>query len=218
MAIPVSASSTTTYSYNDVDYSITLYSRGNTDTVTVKSVEGTSIVKINKKTNELEMVEKDENGKQKQAIKINLNENDILGEYNEGSQITTQATFPIISSGNDILCGHDYTVYDRTSNYSWWLHSHGVLKVKIQDSSNVSTLQSFRNSVNSCASNVVAAIAAAGVSVVSAIIAIILALPTAGIGTVIALLVSLGAALAAAPFIFNAYLNSKDADYYFAIL
>ena len=213
LSSPVSAKDNTiTYTYNDKVYTITTSDNGNNvTTVNVKSDDGTSTVILDKKTNVAKITEVNAQG----TIVLNKTVN-LVATATKQLTVVSPAAATLIASGSEWMWLHSYYVYQLSPTYySWFLYTANGYKNRQETSSNTGDLTGFKDDVNSAAINEAIAESLVGTGVLAAIVGA-LNMETVTIGLIIGLLVLLGATIAAAAYIFSAWVYCKDANYHYA--
>lgn len=180
----------------------------------VKVIEGTNtiIVKYDKINGIFEVQENN-------LPSYSINTNNTTAKNYTNNLIGTFAYGDTIVSGSDEWWGSYYQVIDQEQYPRIWnvrIDDDSPIKSVEQKSSNYSDLDNFRKAVDSTKTNTISAAAALGVAGTSAIAAILTAPETAGIGTIVGLVVAAGGSISAGAFCWSAYSSHKDAKFYYS--
>lgn len=208
-------SNTVTYVINGKAYTVTTSDNGNSvTTVNVKSVDGTSTVILDKKTNLAKITEVNAKG----TIILNKTVKLVVTAPKQLTSVSA-ATSTLIAYGSEGMWHHAYAVYKSSTKpvyYSWNLYRQYDGRSIREKSSNTADLTGYKDDVNSAAKNETIAAAAVGAGVLSAIAGALAAAGTVTLSLIVGLLIALGAGITAAAVIYSAWVDCKDADYHYA--
>jgi hypothetical protein len=208
---------TNTYTYNGTVYTITNSDNGNNvTTVNVKSVDGTSTVILDKKTNLAKITEVNAQG----TIILNKTVSLVVTAPKQLTVVSPAAS-TLIAYGSEGMWHHAYAVYKSSTKptyYIWDLYRQYDGRSIREKSSNTADLTGYKDDVNDAAKNETTAAAAVGVGVLSAIAGALAAAGTVTLSLIVGLLILLGAGVTAAAVIYSAWVDCKDADYHYARL
>jgi len=211
---------------NGITYTIKiLKDDSTTKQVSIDEKDRTTITTYNKVTDDFksEVTEKATKAKTTSTVNVKklkdstttITENNITP-----TAVSSYSSSSILRENGDSWWGYHYIIYSGSPN-SWFLRldkNYVNYKNVNQTSSNLSNLNSFASSVNSMMSNEVAVASIVGSATAGAIASLIAGSASLGIGAVIGLFISLGISISAAYPAYNAWQNSKDADYYFRLV
>jgi hypothetical protein len=204
-----------TYTYDGKVYNITQSTdKNNVTTVNVTSVDGTSTVVLDKKTNVAIIKEVNAVGKVilDKTVTVAATASTV-STTGAGVNVTP---LTIIASGSEGWWGHSYYVSTfRPFNWHECISS-STCKYVDENSGNTTDLTGFKDAVDDASVNEAITYTMLAAGVIAAVVGAITAAGTASLSMIIGFLVALGAGVGAAAYFFAAEMACKDADFHYA--